>query len=149
MKATDLLRKQHGEVKDLLQQLRDAGVEDRPACLGALARTLRGHLAIEEELLYPVLEKQDELEDLISDSFREHDEARAALGDLERCAPGDDDFAALLDTLEESVVLHVDTEEAETLPRMDETWTRDHQNDLGRRLKTRFDELDRGEEAQV
>ena len=149
MKATDLLKKQHQLVRGLLQNLEDAEVEQRAALLGELSRNLRAHATIEEELLYPKLEEQEDLEDLMSESFHEHDEMESALADLERCAVEDEEFPDLVDNLAEILLHHVEEEESEVVPRMEEMWTSEFLSDLGREMLLRFEELARGRQPEV
>ena len=141
MKATDLLIQQHDEVKELLQQLGDGKGSDRGTIRRRLAVTLRAHNTTEEELFYPRFEDEAELKDRIDESFREHEQALIALGELERCNLDDPQFDDLLDTVQQLVLEHVDSEENEVIPRIDNLWTNDMLEQLGRAMKQRFDEL--------
>ncbi|HEX2570698.1 MAG TPA: hemerythrin domain-containing protein [Polyangia bacterium] len=141
MKATDLLRRQHNEVKALFQQIRDTeGDEQRQLC-NQLAQMLRSHNTIEEELFYPRFEHKEGFEDLISTSFDQHQQAVLALRDVETADPGDPSLIDLLDRVEQLVLEHVGIEEQELLPRVESLWTNDMLDDLGRELKERFDQL--------
>jgi hemerythrin-like domain-containing protein len=143
VKATDLLRQQHEEASALLDQLVAADVEDRGAVLGELSRALRAHTRIEEEIFYPRLEDEASLEDLISESFREHEELKSALGELERCEPEDPEFVELATNVEDHLDPHVAQEEADLLPKVEQIWSGDLLEEIGREMETRFDEVRR------
>ena len=150
MKATDLLRSQHDEMKTLLRQMRDADEAELPDLRRRCAAILRAHNTIEEELLYPRFEEREGFEDLVTSSYEQHEEAVSTLSELERLDVEDPEFEDYLDTLEQQVVEHVNTEEAELLPRVDKLWTRDMLAELGREMIRRFDELvGEEEEARV
>lgn len=141
MKATDLLRQQHDEVKDLLQQLGNAESADRGAIRQSIATMLRAHSQMEEELFYPRFDAEPDLKERIEESFREHDEALIALGELERCDVDAIDFTDFVDSLEQHLMEHVDIEESEVIPKVESLWTDGTLNDLGKEMKRRFDEL--------
>ena len=54
MKATDLLKTQHKDVKTLFKKMADAdSARERRQLLNEIASRLEGHTAIEEEIFYP------------------------------------------------------------------------------------------------
>ena len=141
MKATDLLRQQHDEMKDLLQQLGQVESTDRGAIRQAFATMLRAHNQTEEELFYPRFEGESDITERLEESSREHDQALIALGELERCSVDAFDFKDFVDSLEQHLLEHVDIEESEVIPKAESLWTEGMLNELGNAIKQRFDEL--------
>lgn len=142
---TDLLRRQHEEAKELIEQIRDADVGGRAAIRARLVAALRGHTAIEEELFYPRLERDHDLGDVVADSFRQHEELKDVLGELERCDPDDAEFADLVDELEHVVAGHIEDEEGDLLPRVEAQWPLALLDRLGAEMLHRYEELARRE----
>lgn len=145
MKATDLLRNQHEEAKRLLEALSWAEGAFRVPARTQLTLALRGHMAVEEELLYPRLEDKDEYEDMVSDFFREHEEIRTAIAELERCEVDDPEFEDLTDELQEILLHHFGEEESELFARIESTFTSEIQDELGSAILARYSELGTGE----
>jgi len=82
----DILIREHKMVADLFQQaMRD---NSRETLLKIKAET-DPHMAGEEKLFYPELEKKEELRDLVNHAYEEHDEARSLMSELENMKEGD------------------------------------------------------------
>src|SRR4051794_11674680 len=110
MRATDLLRTQHSDVKDCLGRIEQTPADQRGPLVSQLSTMLRSHNRIEEELFYPRFEELEGFQQIIRESFDEHARAVSVLGDLERCDTDSDDFTDLLDQVEQLVLDHVTTE---------------------------------------
>lgn len=141
MKATDLLRNQHRQVESLLETTRSTAGDERTASCRQLARTLRAHNTMEEELLYPRFADLQGFEDIVARSIEEHHAAIGTLARFERLDADDGDFDSVLDTLDNQVTQHVEFEEGTLIPKIEQFWTNDMLEDLGRELRARFDEL--------
>ena len=147
MRATDLLRKQHAEAQILIERLRDAEPEGRESIRAELVTALRAHMQLEEEHIYTRLDSNEQIEDLIDDSFTEHEELKDALGELERADVGSQAFQAMLDEVEDDVLAHAAEEEAELLPWLESAWGDEVLDDLGELMEQRFHGLVSGEEG--
>jgi hemerythrin superfamily protein len=141
MRATDLLKGQHTEAKQLVDRLENCGIDERQQILAELSVALRAHAQAEEEIFYPKLEDHPETRDLIEESYEDHEELKAVLADLERCAVDDESFLERVQAVEDLLVGHVKDEEGMLFPKVEELWTEDVLKRLGEELKTRFDEL--------
>jgi len=149
MKITELLRKQHEEAKTLIDRLENCGVDERSGLTGQVSRALRAHAQTEEEIFYPKLEHVAETAELIEESFEDHDELRLALGELERTEVDDDDFLDRVQTVEDLVMSHVEEEENELFPKVEELWNVHLLETVGREYETRFHELEAGQEVRT
>src|SRR5205814_163728 len=74
MKATDLLKRQHKEVKALLKEAEDCEEHDeREQLVEEIVSALKLHTAIEEQLFYPAVRSLGEkAEELIDEAYEEH-----------------------------------------------------------------------------
>jgi hemerythrin superfamily protein len=148
MRATDLLRKQHAEAQILIERLRDADSSDARQTLRAeLVGALRAHMQLEEEHIYTRLDSNEQIEDLIDDSFSEHEELKDALVELERADLASDELDAILDEVEDDVLAHAAEEEAELLPWLESVWGDDVLEDMGEIMEQRFQSLTHGGEG--
>ena len=110
MKATALLKKQHAEARSIFKLL-EKGNGQSSELLTKLANSLAAHMVIEQELFYPAVLKVKE--DLILESYEEHEVARFALKRLMRTKPTDRTFKAKVTTLKEIIEDHMQEEEGE------------------------------------
>lgn len=113
MKATELLKEQHDEVKTIFRQL-EKGNGRTSELLEKLANNLAAHMVIEQELFYPsVLSVKPSL---VLEGFEEHAAARFVLKRLMKTDPADQSFKAKVTTLKELIEHHVEEEEEEMFP---------------------------------
>jgi hemerythrin superfamily protein len=116
MKATDLLKKQHREVKALFKKVEkteDAG--QRRELLDQIAEDLKLHTRIEEEIFYPAIRDlgTKKAEEMIDEAFEEHHVVDLVLAELPSVDPEDERFQAKMTVLSELVEHHVEEEEEE------------------------------------
>lgn len=147
MRATDLLRKQHAEAQMLILRLRDADASEREAIRAELCSSLRAHMQLEEEHIYTRLDSESQIEDLIDDSFSEHEELKDVLIELERADVQSDDFDSLLDEVEDDVLAHAAEEEAELLPWLESQWGDEVLDEMGEIMEQRFGAITSGAES--
>ena len=73
------------------------------------------HAAIEENIFYPAC-KDEDTEETLLEALEEHLAAKRLLADLLEMDPMDEVFMAKINVLKESILRHVEEEEAEILP---------------------------------
>lgn len=134
MKATELLKQQHEEVKATFKQL-EAGKGNAKALLEKLANSLSAHMVIEQELFYPAVLDADE--DLVLESYEEHAVARFALKRLLKTPPSEQTFQARVTTLKELIEHHVEEEEEDLFPKAEKALG-ERSTDLCREMKALF-----------
>ncbi|WP_437810706.1 hemerythrin domain-containing protein [Sorangium sp. So ce1078] len=145
MKATSLLEKQHRKVESLFKQLESGKSEPAPL-LAELANELVAHMAIEQESFYPAVRQVKE--DLILESYEEHAIAELALKRLLATDPEDISFKARVTTLKELIQHHVEEEEEELFPKVEEAIDEQRLAEIGKELKAEFEQrLAEGYEA--
>ena len=116
MKATDLLKKQHREVKALFKKLE--GTDNprmRRQLMNEMARSLEGHTLIEEEIFYPAIRGLEtrKAEEMVLEAYEEHHVVKLVLAELPRVNPEDERFEAKMTVLSELIQHHVEEEEKE------------------------------------
>lgn len=110
--AIALLKQDHREVEDLFAEFEKASGDGRKEKLATqICLELSVHAAIEEEIFYPACEGKVE-EDLLKESYVEHDAAKLLIAEIAAGAgEGDDFFDAKVKVLSEEIKHHVEEEE--------------------------------------
>lgn len=109
----DILKAEHKQVADLLQQaMRDGSKE---TFFKIKAKT-DPHLMGEEKLFYPVLNEKSELRELVNHAYEEHHEIKSISSELENMSPGSSNWTSKIKELNESVSHHVEEEENKVFP---------------------------------
>ena len=141
MKATDLLKKQHREVKGLFKKLE--GTDNprmRRQLMNEVARSLEGHTLIEEEIFYPAVRglETQKAEEMVLEAFEEHHVVKLVLAELPRVNAEDERFAAKMTVLAELVEHHVEEEEKEMF-KLAQKLGRAELAELGQQMEERFE----------
>jgi hemerythrin superfamily protein len=149
MDATELLKRDHDAVAKLFQRFRmGRGNRARRSVLEQICAELTVHAQIEEEIFYPAVRETGDaaLVEKVGGATREHAEIKAGVVALRARADDADGSAVegMVATLAESVEHHVGEEEGELFPRVADVMDARQRADLGRRLRTRKDELTGG-----
>jgi len=116
VKATELLKRQHREVKGLFRETKKAsGAKDRRSGMEEIASNLLAHMAIEEDIFYPAVKGigSTKAEELIPEAFEEHHVAKLVIAELPKVDPEDERFEAKITVLQELIEHHVQEEEQE------------------------------------
>lgn len=119
MKATEMLKRQHRDVKKLFGRAKKASPKEREDILEKIESSLRTHMHIEETIFYPaVLEhsKAKKTQDMIGEAYEEHDVVKLVLNTFATLDPEDERFEAKMTVLDELIQHHVDEEEKEMFP---------------------------------
>ena len=109
--AIALLKEDHRKVEDLFEQFEKARGDGRKQKLALeICKELTIHSMIEEEIFYPACEGKVD-EDLLKESFVEHDAAKVMIAEIEAGEPSDDFYDAKVKVLMEEIQHHVEEEE--------------------------------------
>lgn len=138
MKATTFLERQHRKVETLFKKL-ESGRSDKATVLEELSNDIAAHMALEQELFYPAVMKVNE--DLVCESFEEHSMAELAMKRLRATDPDDDGFEARVQVAKELIEQHVDEEEEDLFPAVEDEMEEDELEELGAKLKARYEEV--------
>jgi len=116
MKATDLLKKDHAEVKKLFTEFNRAGQRagrKRQQLVERIGEELEVHARIEEEIFYPAVRQVEEGRELVQEARHEHDEVKKMLAEIRRMEPDSEELAGRVKELKQAVEHHVKEEEGE------------------------------------
>jgi len=110
--AIALLKQDHRTVEDLFSNFEKASGEGRKQQLAErICLELSVHAAIEEEIFYPACEGKVE-DDLLKESYVEHDAAKLLIAEISAgSGEGDEFFDAKVKVLQEEIEHHVEEEE--------------------------------------
>ena len=109
--AIALLKEDHRKVEDLFEQFEKARGDERKQKLALqICKELTIHTMLEEEIFYPACEGKVE-EDLLKESFVEHDAAKVLIAEIEAGEPSEEFFDAKVKVLKEEIEHHVEDEE--------------------------------------
>jgi len=112
MDAIALLKADHRKVEDLFEQFEKAHDKDRKEKLvKQICTELSIHTMIEEEIFYPACAGRIEDDDLLDESYVEHDGAKVLVSELAMGNPDNEFYDAKVKVLSEMIKHHVKEEE--------------------------------------
>ena len=111
MDAIALLKKDHRTVEDLFADYEKASGDSRKQKLATdICLDLSVHAQIEEEIFYPACEGKVD-EDLLKESYVEHDGAKVLIAEILGGEPSDEFYDSKVKVLSEEIEHHVQEEE--------------------------------------
>ncbi len=134
MNITELLKKDHREVNDMICELESADVASA-ATFGKLKNALTLHSKIEEEIFYEVLKNFNETAELISEGYRKHGEVAQLLQEMTALKTTDEEFYDLLAQLRATIDDNVEDEENELFPQAEKLLGTETLEKMGNSLK--------------
>jgi hypothetical protein len=143
MKATDLLKKQHKEVKALFKKLeKTENARERRRLMNEISVDLEGHAAIEEEMFYPAVRglETQKAEEMVLEALEEHHVVKLVLAELPKVDPEDERFEAKMTVLSELVEHHADEEEKEMF-KLAQKLGKGELDALGQQMEERFEAM--------
>lgn len=122
MNALEMLRSDHEKMSSLFEQLQEADdLAQRNELVELIRDELLVHSRVEEAAFYPAFRNRPGFEEMIEDSSQEHQEFKDLLAEIAACDEEDEDERdPLLDELQECFDRHVDFEEGELFPKIEE-----------------------------
>jgi hypothetical protein len=109
--AITFLKEDHRKVEDLFEQFEKAKGDGRKEKLALeICKELTIHTMLEEEIFYPAIDGKVE-EDLLKESFVEHDSAKVLIAEIEAGEPSDEFYDSKVKVLQEQIEHHVEEEE--------------------------------------
>ena len=109
--AIALLKEDHRKVEELFSEFESAKGDGRKQKLAEeICLELSVHAKIEEEIFYPACEGKVD-EDLLKESYVEHDGAKVLIAQIIGGGPDDEFYEAKVKVLEEEIEHHVEEDE--------------------------------------
>jgi hemerythrin-like domain-containing protein len=115
MNATDMLKKQHREVKALFGEAKKATPAKRRQVMDQITAKLSSHMMLEEEIFYPAVRSigTKKADESVPEAYEEHHVVKLVLGELPDTDLEDERFEAKVTVLHELIEHHVEEEEEE------------------------------------
>jgi len=140
MKATELLKQQHQEVRRLFKAVEASqDAAEKKALFLDLASNLVGHDGIEREIFYPACEEAMGLDDDLGEALVEHGVIEFSLYQANE-ALGKEDFDFKVTVLKELVEHHVEEEEKEFFPKVEKALGNDSLELLTEEMQEAFED---------
>ncbi len=136
----ELVMADHRRVEELFEQIERADADEREPLVEELVLSLRIHMEIEEDLLYPLVESEVD-EDVAEEAEAEHQLARHGVEELLALAPDEPGFDGALAMLKAGILHHVGEEEQQALPRLRDELPDTERMELGRQVAEAMTEL--------
>jgi iron-sulfur cluster repair protein YtfE (RIC family) len=150
MKATDLLKKQHKQVKTLFKKVeKTANPRERRQLMEQIENELKIHTRIEEQIFYPAVRgiETKKAEEMVMEALEEHHVVDLVLAELPKVDPADERFHAKMTVLSELVEHHVDEEEEAMFPMAEKKLGAEELKALGAQMEQMAGMSGRGRKA--
>jgi len=136
--ALQMLRDDHRRVKELFRRFEEAEDErQKGQIVQETLKELTIHAELEEELFYPAVRGEADVEDeMMDEADEEHHVAEMLIDELWKMRPGSSHYDAKFSVLAEAVKHHIDEEESEILPKAAELGM-GRMDDLGAQMEQR------------
>lgn len=136
MNALDLLMEDHQKVSQLFEQAEGTENEKKKQQLFEQIKTeLETHTHIEETIFYPALQEEEELKDMVLEAFEEHKQVKTLLREISNLSDGSEKFDAKLKVMKENVEHHVEEEESEMFPKVEQFLDETQLEELGQQME--------------
>jgi hemerythrin superfamily protein len=141
--AIALLKADHRKVEQLFEKFESArGTEQKARLAEQICMELTVHTIIEEEIFYPACKEKIDDDDLVEESFVEHDGAKVLIAEIEAGSPDEEFYDAKVTVLSEMIKHHVKEEEKRSEGLFAKARDADlDMDELGGRIKARKEQL--------
>lgn len=145
--AIKLLKDDHDKVRDLFEQLMDTterATKKRTKLLDEIAKEIKIHTTIEEEIFYPAFRdaiEEKEKKKMFYEALEEHHVVDLVLPEVRDADPSTVKFAAKAKVLKELVEHHADEEEKEMFKAARKVLDKEQLKALGEKMEARKKEL--------
>ncbi len=136
MDAIELLKKDHEKVKGLFTQIEEGATPTKGKTLfNQIYHELSIHAIIEEQIFYPAIARYKEFSSLLADAYKEHAEAKQALGEISNLDSSSDEWKKKVHKLWGDIQHHVKDEEEKLFPKVSVVMDKKELQQLGQELK--------------
>jgi hypothetical protein len=140
MEATKLLKKDHDEVKKILEKLdstTERGVKTREQLFTKLKTEMQIHETIEEEIFYPALKEHPKAKEVVLEGYEEHHVVDNIMGEISSTPYDDETWAAKFSVMKENIEHHIQEEEGEMFKTARQVLSKSELEELGARMEQR------------
>jgi hemerythrin-like domain-containing protein len=138
MKATQLLKQQHREVKALFKKIEATeDARSRRRLMQEIDTKLKLHTSLEENIFYPAVKdiETNKAGEMVLEAYEEHHVVDLVLAELPKVDPAADSFHAKMTVLKELVEHHVEEEEGEMFPMAERKFGAERSRELAEQMQ--------------
>lgn len=136
MNALELLKEDHEKVSALFEQAEATeNQKQKKQLYEQIASELELHTHIEETIFYPAIQEHDELKDLVLESLEEHKQVKTLIREIGNLTGDSEKFDAKLTVMQENVEHHVEEEENEMFPLVEQYLAESQLETLGQEME--------------
>ena len=135
MNAIELLKEDHNKVSLLFQKVKATEESEHKELFEKIKEELDVHTHIEETIFYPKIKEEEELEDIVLEGIEEHHQAKIFLRELANLTDDSEKFEPKLKVLMEDITHHVQEEEGEMFPMVEELFDETTLQELGEEME--------------
>jgi hemerythrin superfamily protein len=144
--ATQMIRQDHKKVEGLFKKFEQTkGAQAKRRLAENAMAELEVHAALEEEIFYPAVKREVDDGSMIQEALEEHQTVKQLISVLKGMEEADDEFESQFSELVENVQHHVEEEENEMLPKVEESDM--DLNSLGAQMAQRKQQMQSGGRA--
>jgi hemerythrin superfamily protein len=135
VKVTDALKKDHRKVEALFEQVEESSGDERRGHAESIFLELQAHTEAEEQVFYPAI-RDEAGDEIVEESIEEHHVVDLLTEELKAISDWDsDEWVAKLTVMKENVEHHVEEEEQEMFPDVEEKVAHDRLEQLAADLQ--------------
>ncbi len=136
MNAIELLKSDHQKVKGLFREFENSeSDQEKEKLFQQIKSELEVHTHIEETIFYPVIKDEEELEDITLEGIEEHHVVDVLIRETENLTDDSSKFEPKVTVLIENVEHHIQEEEGEMFPKVQELFDEQTLEDLGAKME--------------
>jgi hemerythrin superfamily protein len=142
-----MIRQDHKKVEGLFKKFEQTqGSQAKRRLAENAMAELEVHAALEEEIFYPAVKNEvDDGSSMVQEAIEEHQTVKQLISELKGMQEADEEFESQFSQLMENVQHHVEEEESEMLPKVEESEL--DLNSLGQKMSQRKQEMQNGGRA--
>lgn len=137
MNVLEILKEDHRKVEGLFQKVKATEESEHPALFEQIKKELELHTHVEETIFYPRLQEEgdEELKDITLEGIQEHHQAKIFLREISNLADESEQFEPKLKVLMEDITHHVQEEEGEMFPMIEEQFDEAVLEEIGEQVE--------------
>jgi len=141
MNAIQLLKSEHEKAKRAFAEIQAASADQRAPLWAKLEPELKVHEEMEETALYgPVAQELGSRDQTLKDWYEHHreevTEAEALIQEIDGLDPISDDWVEKVEELQETLEHHIEQEEGDIWPRIEQAWDQSKLEHAGQQMET-------------
>lgn len=131
----DLLKQDHQRIMNLFSQIIEQEEQSREDLFAQIRQGLDLHMKGEESYLYPVLQQEDEANEMTLEAFEEHHISKTVIQELSDMSSSDEHWMPKIKVLKELISHHVEEEENELFPVAQDLLPREQIQEIGKNIR--------------